>query len=170
MSGNHNQSIDRALAIVKLAADAGAHAIKLQTYTADTMTIKGAYRIDDKIHFGTGRNFMTYTTCLYPWEWHQQIFQVCKRTGHGRLALRWCYFSRFSWVVERTCIRLHHSKIPITHCWKIARTKKPVIMSTGVSTWQICTNPLRFYGDNGWATDFAEMHQHLSIHTSKIQT
>src|SRR5580765_1889056 len=48
MSGNHNQSLERALQIVDAAADAGAHALKLQTYTADTMTLPGALTITDK--------------------------------------------------------------------------------------------------------------------------
>jgi sialic acid synthase SpsE len=48
MSGNHNQSLERALAIVDAAAQTGAHALKLQTYTADTITMRGAYTIDDK--------------------------------------------------------------------------------------------------------------------------
>ena len=59
MSGNHNQSLERALAIVDAAADAGAHAIKLQTYTADTMTIKveaPGFRVDDPKSLWAGRH------------------------------------------------------------------------------------------------------------------
>ena len=71
MSGNHNQSLERALAIVDAAADAGAHAIKLQTYTADTMTMKGAYKISDKNSLWSGRELYelyeeAYTSCSRP--------------------------------------------------------------------------------------------------------
>ena len=55
MSGNHNQSLERALMIVEAAAKSGAHAIKLQTYTADTMTIKGALTISDPDSLWQGR-------------------------------------------------------------------------------------------------------------------
>ena len=55
MSGNHNQSLQRALEIVDAAAKAGAHALKIQTYTADTMTLPGAYRIDDPNSLWFGR-------------------------------------------------------------------------------------------------------------------
>ena len=55
MSGNHNQSIDRALAIVDAAAAAGADAIKIQTYTADTMTIEGVHTITNEKSLWNGR-------------------------------------------------------------------------------------------------------------------
>src|SRR6478609_11191859 len=77
MSGNHNQSLDRALAIVNAAADAGAHAIKLQTYTADTMTMPGVYTIKDEGSLWKGRElYDLYTEAYTPWEWHKPIFEL----------------------------------------------------------------------------------------------
>src|SRR4051812_40188114 len=82
MSGNHNQSLDRALAIVQAAADAGADAIKLQTYTADTMTIKGALTIDDPTSLWKGRElYELYQEAHTPWEWHKPIFEKAKSLG-----------------------------------------------------------------------------------------
>src|SRR5436190_13771107 len=82
MSGNHNQSLDRALAIVDAAADAGVHAIKLQTYTADTMTLKGAYRINDQNSLWNGRElYDLYKEAHTPWEWHRSIFDHAKKRG-----------------------------------------------------------------------------------------
>ena len=76
MSGNHNQSLDRALAIVEAAAAAGAHAIKLQTYTADTMTFPGAYVIEDKNSLWQGKElYELYKEAYTPWEWHKPIFE-----------------------------------------------------------------------------------------------
>jgi N-acetylneuraminate synthase len=63
MSGNHNQSLERALAIVEAAAQAGAHAIKLQTYTADTMTLNvrgGSFEISDRDSLWAGQNDRAY--------------------------------------------------------------------------------------------------------------
>jgi len=136
MSGNHNQSLERALAIVDAAADAGAHAVKLQTYTADTMTIKGAFQIDDKNSLWNGRElYDLYKEAYTPWEWHKPIFeQAAKR---GMLA--------FSSPFDETAVDFLESldapfyKIasfentdwPLLK--KVAATGKPVIMSTGVS-------------------------------------
>src|SRR5687768_14756241 len=76
MSGNHNQSLDRALSIVDAAAAAGAHGIKLQTYTADTMTIRGAYTINDPNSLWYGKElYDLYKEAYTPWEWHKPIFE-----------------------------------------------------------------------------------------------
>ena len=82
MSGNHNQSLDRALEIVDAAALAGAHAIKLQTYTADTITMKGAYTINDENSLWNGKELHElYKKAYTPWEWHQPIFERAKEKG-----------------------------------------------------------------------------------------
>jgi sialic acid synthase SpsE len=82
MSGNHNQSLERALEIVDAAAKAGAHAIKLQTYTADTITMKGAYTINDANSLWNGRElYDLYKEAYTPWEWHEPIFRRAKEKG-----------------------------------------------------------------------------------------
>jgi len=136
MSGNHNQSIERALAIVDAAADAGAHAIKLQTYTADTMTLKGAYQINDQNSLWNGRElYDLYQEAYTPWEWHKVIFERAKKKG----------ILAFSSPFDETAVDFLESlNIPLYKIasfentdWpllkKIAATGKPIIMSTGVS-------------------------------------
>ena len=137
MSGNHNQSIDRALAIVDAAALAGAHAIKLQTFTPDTITMKGAYTITDKSSLWHGRELHDlYKQAYTPWEWHDAIFNRAKEKG----------IVAFSSPFDVTAIDfLEELQVPLykiasfentDHILlkKVASTRKPVIMSTGVST------------------------------------
>ncbi len=85
MSGNHNQSLERALAIVDAAAEAGAHALKLQTYTADTMTLdlaQGEFVIDDENSLWHGETlYRLYQKAHTPWDWHEPIFQRCRERG-----------------------------------------------------------------------------------------
>jgi N-acetylneuraminate synthase len=85
MSGNHNQSLERALAIVEAAAAAGAHAIKLQTYTADTMTLDvrgGSFEINDPDSLWPGQNLHDlYKKTYTPWEWHAPIMQRAGELG-----------------------------------------------------------------------------------------
>ena len=85
MSGNHNQSLDRALAIVEAAAKAGAHAIKLQTYTADTMTIDvhgTGFDISDSNSLWAGQNLHDlYKQAYTPWEWHAPIMDRARELG-----------------------------------------------------------------------------------------
>src|SRR5699024_825861 len=79
MSGNHNQSLDKALEIVDAAAKSGANAIKLQTYTADTMTLdiaEGEFFISDKNSLWQGNDmYSLYQKAHTPWEWHEAIIQ-----------------------------------------------------------------------------------------------
>jgi N-acetylneuraminate synthase len=137
MSGNHNHSLERALAIVDAAADAGAHAIKLQTYTADTITIKGAYTISDKNSLWKGKElYDLYKQAYTPWEWHKEIFTHADKRG----------LIAFSSPFDETAVDFLESlNVPIykiasfentDHILlkKVAKTGKPVIMSTGVAS------------------------------------
>jgi pseudaminic acid synthase len=140
MSGNHNQSLDRALAIVDAAADAGVQAIKLQTYTADTITMDakgGAFEIDDANSLWKGKNlYQLYKEAYTPWEWHQSIFDHAKSRG----------LIAFSSPFDETAVdflesldvpaykiaSFENNHIPLIK--KVAQTGKPVIVSTGVSS------------------------------------
>src|SRR4051812_18697684 len=79
MSGNHNQSLERALALVDAAAEAGAHAVKLQTFTADTMTLdlnEREFFVSDPDNLWTGTTlYELYRRAHTPWEWHAPIFE-----------------------------------------------------------------------------------------------
>src|SRR3954466_9778747 len=85
MSGNHNQSLDRALEIVDAVADAGAEALKLQTYTADTMTLdlsNSELVMDNPKSLWVGRRlYDLYSEASTPWEWHAPIMQRARERG-----------------------------------------------------------------------------------------
>src|SRR5512143_3037328 len=85
MSGNHNHSLERALQIVDAAADAGAHALKIQTYTAETITRDvehGEFVIDDEESLWSGRSLHAlYSDAYTPWEWHATIFERARQRG-----------------------------------------------------------------------------------------
>jgi N-acetylneuraminate synthase len=140
MSGNHNQSLERAFEIVDAAAEAGANALKLQTYTADTITFNGTsdeFVIKDQNSLWKNQNLhKLYQMAYTPWEWHKPIFDRAK--AHGMLA--------FSSPFDTTAVDFLESlDVP---CFKIAsfentdhillkkvaQTGKPIIMSTGVAS------------------------------------
>ncbi len=137
MSGNHNQSLERALKIVDAAADAGASAIKIQTYTADTLTIKGVFKITEKSSLWYGKDLHDlYDEAHTPWDWHKAIFEHAEKRGII------CFSSPF----DETAVDLLESlnnpiykiaSFEINHIpllKYIAKTGKPVIMSTGASS------------------------------------
>jgi N-acetylneuraminate synthase len=140
MSGNHNQSLERALSIIDAAADAGAHAIKLQTYTPDTLTIDvshGEFFISDPKSLWEGKNlYELYKEAYTPWEWHKALFDRAKQRGI------FCFSTPFddSAVDFLESLDMHVYKIAsfennhLPLLKKIAQTHKPVIMSTGIST------------------------------------
>jgi N-acetylneuraminate synthase len=85
ISGNHNQSLERALEIVEAAARAGVHAVKLQTYTADTMTLdlrEHEFFISDDSTPWKGQSLHDlYKIAHTPWDWHKPIFDHAKKLG-----------------------------------------------------------------------------------------
>ena len=85
MSGNHNQSLERALALVEAAAKSGVDAIKLQTYTAETMTLnlsEGEFFITDPDNLWEGTSlYELYKEAYTPWEWHDKIFNRARELG-----------------------------------------------------------------------------------------
>lgn len=136
MSGNHNQSLDRAIAIVDAAADAGADAIKLQTYTADTMTLKGAYTIEDEGSLWKGKElYELYQQAYTPWEWHAPIFEHARNRGlipfSSPFDASAVDFLEDLGVGVYKVASFENTDHPLLR--KIASTGKPVIMSTGVT-------------------------------------
>lgn len=85
MSGNHNQSLERAMQIVEAAAASGAHALKLQTYTADTITLDATsedFQIRDDESLWRGQTLHElYRSAATPWEWHAPLFARCRELG-----------------------------------------------------------------------------------------
>jgi N-acetylneuraminate synthase len=140
MSGNHNKSLDRAIEIVEAAARAGAHGLKIQTYTPDTMTIdidEREFHIGDPESLWAGTSlYKLYKEAYTPWEWHKPIFDHARKLG----------LVAFSTPFDETAVDfLEGLQVP---CYKIASfentdmqllrrvaaTGKPMIISTGMAT------------------------------------
>ena len=140
MSGNHNQSIERAFALVDAAAKAGAHALKLQTYTADTITLRqrsGDFQINDSGSLWTGQNLHDlYSKAHTPWEWHGPIIERARQQG------LLCFSSPFDEsavdfledldVPAYKIASFENNHLPLIR--KAASTGKPLIISTGMAS------------------------------------
>ncbi|HSI57154.1 MAG TPA: pseudaminic acid synthase [Ideonella sp.] len=140
MSGNHNQSLDRAMEIVEAAARAGAHALKIQTFTPDTMTLDlkhGEFVISDPKSPWRGEAvYELYKKAQTPWEWHAPLFARARELG----------MLGFSSPFDETAVdflqsldvplykiaSFENTDLPLIR--KVAATGKPVIMSTGMAT------------------------------------
>lgn len=140
MSGNHNQSLDRALAIVDAAGKAGAHALKLQTYTADTMTLaltSGEFTIRDENSLWKGNNLHAlYQQAYTPWEWHRPIIEranelgmICFSTPFDETAVD---FLESLDVPVYKIASFENIHLPLIR--RVAATGKPIIMSTGMAS------------------------------------
>jgi len=140
MSGNHNHSLERALSIIDLAAEAGAHAVKLQTYTADTMTLdvsEGEFFLRDNTSLWQGQSlYNLYKKAYTPWEWHQPLIKRAKKNG----------IMCFSTPFDETAVdfletlnvpaykiaSFENTHLPLIR--KVAMTGKPLIISTGMAS------------------------------------
>ena len=140
MSGNHNQSLARALEIVEAAAKAGAHALKIQTYTPDTMTLDIAEReffIADKSSLWKGKSlYQLYGEAFTPWEWHKPIFDRARDLGMIGFSTPFDDTSvDFLESLNVPCYKIasfENTDIPLIR--KVAATGKPMIISTGMAT------------------------------------
>lgn len=140
MSGNHNQSIDRALAIVDAAAKAGVDAVKIQTYTADTMTLdinEGEFFIADKSSLWKGESlYSLYQKAYTPWEWHEAIFKRCEELGIIGFSTPFDFTAvEFLEELHVPCYKIaSFENVDLPLIKKVAKTGKPIIASTGMTT------------------------------------
>lgn len=140
MSGNHNQSLDRALEIVETAARVGVHALKIQTYTAETMTLDindGDFFIDDPDSLWKGNSlYQLYQQAYTPWEWHKPIFDRCKELGIIGFSTPFDATSvDFLESLDVPCYKIaSFENIDLPLIRKVASTGKPMIISIGMAT------------------------------------
>lgn len=155
MSGNHNHSLERALQIVDAAAESGVDALKLQTYTADTLTIDksdGEFFISDPNNLWKGESlYSLYQKAYTPWEWHKAIFDRCKKKGIV------CFSTPFDFTaidfLEKLDCPIYKiasfENIDIPLIKRVAQTGKPMIVSTGMASISELDDLVRTAKENG---------------------
>lgn len=140
MSGNHNQSLERALEIVEAAAKSGAHALKIQTYTPDTMTIdldEREFHISDPNSLWEGTSlYKLYGEAYTPWEWHKAIFDRARELGIIPFSTPFDDSAvDFLEALDVPCYKIasfENTDLPLIR--RVAATGKPLIISTGMAT------------------------------------
>ncbi|MBI5424880.1 MAG: pseudaminic acid synthase [Opitutae bacterium] len=140
MSGNHNQSLERALQIVEAAARSGAHALKIQTYTPDTMTLNLREReffiSNPKSPWAGTSLYDLYGQASTPWEWHQAIFARARELGLIAFSTPFDATSvAFLEKLNVPCYKIasfENTDLPLLRL--VAATGKPLIISTGMAT------------------------------------
>ena len=155
MSGNHNQSLERALEIVDAAASAGAHALKIQTYTPDTMTIdldEREFHISDPKSLWTGASlYQLYGQASTPWEWHKPIFERAKQLGLIAFSSPFDATAvEFLEDLNAPCYKIasfENTDLPLIR--RVAATGKPLIISTGMATLAELDESVRAARDAG---------------------
>jgi N-acetylneuraminate synthase len=138
MSGNHGQSFDQAVKILEAAKDAGADAIKLQTYTPDTLTIdcdKGYFRVDGTLWNGRSL-YNLYREAFTPWEWQPRLKEIAQRIGLELFSTP--FDASAVEFLERMNVPAHKvasfENCDIALLRRVAATGKPIIASTGMAT------------------------------------
>lgn len=140
MSGNHNQSLERAMQIVEAAARSGAHALKMQTYTPDTMTIdldEREFHISDPSSLWAGTSlYKLYEEAQTPWDWHAPLFSKARELGLIPFSTPFDETAvEFLEALGAACYKIasfENTDLPLIR--RVARTGKPMIISTGMAT------------------------------------
>ena len=155
MSGNHNGSIDRALAIIERAAEAGASAVKFQTYTPDTMTLDGHqehFRISNPDSLWQSRSlYDLYSEASTPWEWHEALFE--KARSLGIVPFSTPFDTSAVAFLENLDVELYkiasfeNTDLPLIA--EVSKTGKPVIISIGLASFNEIEEAVQTARDNG---------------------
>lgn len=140
MSGNHGHDLDKALRLVDAAAEAGAQALKLQTYTADTMTLdirEGDFFIDDPASLWRGHSlYELYEKAHTPWDWHAPLFERARQRGLVHFSTPFDAGAvDLLEGLDVPCYKIasfENGDLPLIR--RVAATGKPLILSTGTAT------------------------------------
>ncbi len=140
MSGNHNQSLERAIEIVEAAANSGVDALKIQTYKPETMTIdldEGEFHISDPKSLWAGSSlYQLYGEASTPWEWHEPIFERARKLGMIPFSTPFDDTAvDFLESLDIPCYKIasfENTDLPLIR--RVAATGKPIIISTGMAS------------------------------------